>query len=126
MMKKISKHQHYWLVAGKVKFHMKDDEQKIGESEHNTLVLTDSKFFNEKSIAEAQHGLQMSFEKKIPMEIVSVVDVFILSVSHLGHMNQGEFTAGMEELRAKHMLGEIQKRAAQTPPGAEPGPEGVQ
>lgn len=124
-MNKVTKHQHYWLVAGKVKFAVKDSES-VGETEHNTLVMTDHMRFTEKNIAEAQHGLQMTFEKKIPVETVNIFDVFLISVSYLGLMNGKEFTAGMEEMRAKHMMNEILQRGAQPAPGSEPGPEGVQ
>ena len=56
----------------------------------NTVITNEEPFVGMRHIASAQQAIQLQAFKKLGTEI-KVIDVFIISVSHLGHMTQAEF-----------------------------------
>jgi hypothetical protein len=82
--------KHYWLVAGNVL--AAGPKGQIGQKGLNTLVRTTQPFFAREDMAAAQDGLMRRFVSETPQEKGGkIVDVFLLSVSHLGEMTEEQF-----------------------------------
>lgn len=96
-MSKVSKLQHYHIVAGSVLF-TRDEADGIESMSINTTLAGDDRNVTAKQIGLAQQGIQMRLFERLggPCE---VHDVFIVSVSYLGHMTPEKFMAGVEELQ---------------------------
>ena len=81
---------HHYLVAGIVMFRDPSSDG-IGTMSLNCVVTNENQIFPVQKIGQAQQLLQMLFHKKIEDPEVDVIDVFLVSVSHLGHMTEEEF-----------------------------------
>lgn len=90
---------HYHLVSGMVLF-TRQNSDVVEEIYLNTTVQTKNKTVPAKAIGQAQQGIQMLLFKREGAE-VTVTDVFIMSVSYLGHMTQEAFVEGVDELQAQ-------------------------
>lgn len=88
---------HHWLVAGSVVFNRKDSDA-IESINLNTIVTNKNRTVVVKNIGQAQQGLQIRLFERIGPE-ATVHDVFIISVSYLGHMTPEAFSAGASELQ---------------------------
>jgi hypothetical protein len=102
-LENIVKKQHYFLIAGQVIFHTKDGE--TGQVMLNGIVTNDTRNFPARLIGKAQQILQLLFFKKIEDPTVTVVDVPIYSVSHLGIMTEKEFHAAPEGMKLAEKVG---------------------
>lgn len=92
------KKQHYFLVAGQVIFHTNEGEH--GQIMLNALVTNDARNFPARLIGRAQQALQMHFFKRMPDPTkVTVDDVPIYSISHLGIMTEKDFHAAPEGMK---------------------------
>ena len=95
----ISTKSHYWLVAGQVVF---SDGENEGRQNLNTLLATPQGFVSQTELGKAQKVLQVRlinevFGGALP-ENIKITDVFLMSVSNLGYMNEKQFTAGFAEM----------------------------
>lgn len=90
---------HYHLVSGLVLF-TRPNSDVVEQIHINTTVQTKNKTVPAKAIGQAQQGIQMLLFKREGAEI-TVTDVFIISVSYLGHMTQAAFVEGLDELQAE-------------------------
>jgi hypothetical protein len=86
---------HHWLVAGSVVFNRKNSDA-IETINLNTIVTNKNRTVTVKNIGQSQQGLQIRLFERIGPE-ATVHDVFIISVSYLGHMTSEAFTAGAGE-----------------------------
>lgn len=112
---------HYWLVAGQVHFTLGDN---VGHQHClNCIIKTDREAFAHVNMGKAQQLLQMRLLNEIigeqPPEGFKILDVFLMSVSHLGRMTPEEFQEGFAELsteqsKAEEVLRELRKNGAQT------------
>jgi len=90
--------QHYALVSGKVVFRRNESED-IEEQYINTTIVGDQPNITAVQIARAQQGIQMLLFQRIGVDI-TVLDVFIMSISQLGRMTNEKFMEGMDALQA--------------------------
>lgn len=86
----LSKKQHYHLLATEVAF-LEPENEMIGAFKVNVMMRTPTRNFTVKDLGKAQQIAQMQMFDKLQNEKLEVKDVFILSVSYLGLMNEEEF-----------------------------------
>jgi hypothetical protein len=93
---KNSNKKYYYLVSGEVMF--ADEKQEgIGTTKLNTTIVSDNPHVDVRQIGRAQQALQMHFFQRIERVDVTVVDVFLLAISPLGHMTEEEFNPVVPE-----------------------------
>lgn len=94
--------RHYYLVAGEVVFINPDET--LGTLRLNTVTRTKKQLFTAQNLGESQQALQMQFHRNCEtrgVPLLNIFDVFIMSVSYLGHMTEEEFNkapAGTEKV----------------------------
>lgn len=82
--------KHHWLIAGNVV--AVAGKGQVGQKGLNTMVRTSTRHFTRADIAKGQEALMQRFLEETPKEQAGkIVDVFIISISHLGLMTQEEF-----------------------------------
>lgn len=86
----MSNRLHYALVAGEVMFQDLENNNSLHTIRLNTVITNDEPFVGLRHIASAQQAIQMQAFKKLGTEI-KVIDVFVIAISHLGHMTKEEF-----------------------------------
>lgn len=82
--------QHYYLVAGSVTFRNPADDS-IGSYPFNAVVQNDINAIPVRLIGKAQQALQMQFFRKMEDAELQVIDVHIISFTHLGWMTEAQF-----------------------------------
>jgi hypothetical protein len=85
---------HYHLVSGEVVFRVPETED-IAVSRMNAMLTTEDSNLTLRHIARAQQALQQNFFKSIE-SIPEVINVVILSISHLGLMTSEQFNQAPE------------------------------
>lgn len=88
---------HYFLVCGKIVFQTNEGES--GEVTLNAMVTHDNRNVPARLIGKAQQALQMHFFKQIEDPTVKVLDVPILTFTHLGLMTEKEFHAAPDGMK---------------------------
>jgi hypothetical protein len=85
--------KHHYLVSGEV---MVAEDAGLASIRMNTVLLTNAPRVTARDIGEAQKSLQHQFFKRHEIGnsggSPQVVDVFIVSLSYLGHMKPSTFT----------------------------------
>lgn len=92
--------QHYYLGSTKVIF-LHKESGNVSELHLNVMLRRDQNYVNAKGMGNIQTSAQMLFFQKMEVEQYDIIDVFIVSVSYLGHMTEAEFTEGMNETKVK-------------------------
>lgn len=97
----MSDKKHFFLISGMVMFTIGEDPDtaQISSIPTNALVRHDDTNFPAAKLAKAQQNLHKSMLMKMPEEaraLITVRDVVVQSVSHLGHMTEEEFQAAPE------------------------------
>jgi len=86
----------HWLLAGQVV--TKDQHGKERQKGFNTLTVTEKSFLGRIDLAKAQDAMmRRSVTETVQVKGTKIVDVFIQSVSLLGHVTRAEFNEGFEE-----------------------------
>lgn len=96
--------QNYFLICGKIIFRVYGDDDKQEENVHiedvtlNAILKQTDMNINVRSLGKAQQNLQMSFYRNLPdPSRVNVVEVVLVSITHLGNMTEAEFRAGADD-----------------------------
>ena len=85
--------KHHFLIAGNVLFQNKTS-QELGSVPLNGVLITDRKDIPAASLSKAQQILQMRFFKNTDNSTeITVVDVVLQSITHLGEFTEEEFQA---------------------------------
>lgn len=84
--------KHYFLVAGIIYFGVEGTEQ-VNSVFVNGIVTGENTNITARRIGLAQQALQMNLQSKVGDLTVSVRDVAVMNISHLGYMTQEEFQA---------------------------------
>lgn len=95
----MSERQWYSLVSGKV-IYTRRDSKDVEALDINTTLRSSNAYVTAKDIGRAQQSIQMLLFQRIGVE-VSVIDVFIASISALGLMTEQEFMEGVDDLQAE-------------------------
>lgn len=82
---------HYFMVSGSVTFRNPAEEGSLGSYPFNAVVTNEVNLFPVRMIGKAQQSLQLQFFQKMEDPSLEVVDVHLLSVTHLGWMTEKEF-----------------------------------
>ena len=82
------KKTHHQLIAGEV-FFTKDGEHHAPHI--NGVLQTETRNITARDIGRAQQTLQMNLHRQAEDPEVQIYNVFIFSISYLGHMTQREF-----------------------------------
>jgi len=82
--------KYYYIMAGQVVYEYKG---KVDSRNLNTLFTADHQHITSVELGQAQQALQIRFMKEIipPSPDLKLMDVVMLSVFPLGHMNQEEY-----------------------------------
>jgi len=114
---------HFFLLAALV-IYQKD---KLERTRHfNILMSSEERVITREQIGRAQQQAQVRFFTEFDKEHkAEVVDVFIQSVSHLGHMTDDEFHKGFDHPGQTEPEGEAVQDLTQTvqEPANDAGPE---
>lgn len=97
----MSDKKHFFLISGLVMFTIGEDAEtaQISSIPTNALVRHTDTNFPASKLAKAQQNLHKAMFMKMPEEaraVITVRDVVVQSVSHLGHMTEEEFQAPPE------------------------------
>ncbi len=92
--------QYFILAAASVLFHTKEGE--VGNHTVNVMVRQDTQDIGLASISRINHGAAMTIAGKIG-EGVTVDDIAIVGIMHLGYMTEEEFLADVPEEVAAQM-----------------------
>jgi hypothetical protein len=96
-MSKTNTPMHFHLVAGTVIF-TRNGSEVSEQLQLNTTLQTKNKTIPAVSVGQAQQGLQMLLFQRFGTEL-EVTDVFIQSISYLGHMTTEAFADGIDQLQ---------------------------
>lgn len=83
--------EHYYLVAAEVIHHPAADSSQLAANKLNTVLTTKEQVVGAKDLGRAQAGIQQQLHMKTQGREVKVLDVVILTVTHLGYMTATEF-----------------------------------
>lgn len=92
----MSELKHHWLAAGQViTADSKGVERQKG---FNTLLLTEVHAITRSDLANTQKAMMYRFVNEAKqIKGANIVDVFVLSISHLGLMSKEEFNSGFSD-----------------------------
>lgn len=95
--------KHYWLSTVELTFMVaaavEGEEPTVSITRVNTMSATDNQTVSMKDLAKVQQGAQMTLMNKL-QEQVPILDLTVLNVSYLGHMEEAEFDNGAIKVMA--------------------------
>lgn len=83
---------HYFLLAGEIIFTKKDDLTPYS-SRLNTVLISEDSRIPVAMLGRAQQTLQVQFFKDMGDSELTVINVVILAVQHLGQFTNADFHA---------------------------------
>ena len=103
--------KHHHLIAGTIMFRNKDSND-IGSVVLNGVLLTDTKEVPIASLGKAQQILQFNFHRNAQNDgSITVLDVIILNIVHLGLFTEEEFKAVPEGTTLQEVKVALQEAA---------------
>lgn len=109
---------HHFLIAGNVVFQPKDGP--VGATALNGVLIQDKLELPVASLGKCQQVLQYNFLTKMEETDVEILDVVIMSITHLGHFTKEEFhqaPKGMTTRQAREEILSAMERAAEPKTG---------
>lgn len=120
----MSDKKHYYLASTRVLF-----RKRVSEHERalNVLLILDNNYVRQHDMGHVQQSAQVRLFQLLgenEIKDISVYDVFIESISYLGHMTKDEFTATPES-EAKKLLEDTLASSEDRSTEPEVNPEGI-